>query len=162
MSKASETVELTPKQQAYKNAVISGMTRRDAARLAGYSESIARTPGQKIETPALRESIREALEKANVTSERLARRVSKAIDAERHIVVDKEVIAVEDTPTALKAVELAAKLRGDMSDAPTFNFFQVMSQIPEGFESEMILTPDEDDILDVAVEPTQGQHNDTP
>jgi len=89
--------ELTPKQRKYVKGVVEGKSKKQAALDAGYTESMAQKPKDKIETPAVKAAFTELLEQAGVTDELLAQRIFEGLNAmESKFWQPRGVVAVKD------------------------------------------------------------------
>jgi hypothetical protein len=79
--KRSAFHRLTEKQARFVRAKVCGMSSAQAARHAGYAESIARKPAKITNSPAVRTALVELLEEAGVTDSMLAARIREGLDA---------------------------------------------------------------------------------
>lgn len=78
--KKSETP--TIRQRKYAKSRIDGKTQAQAARDAGYKESVALKAGDKIEKKAAVQNLfKDLVDKAGLTDQKLARRLNEGVDA---------------------------------------------------------------------------------
>jgi len=96
--------ELTAKQRAFLLLLLKGMGPVQAARQAGYAETTATHRTGTI-TAGIRNKLGDKLEEAGLTDKFILNRLKRAIEA-----VDKD--AGCPNMTALRAIELAMKIRG--------------------------------------------------
>lgn len=142
--------DITPRAEKYIANVVAGMSKRQAALSAGYSNSMAHNATTQIETPRVRMLLRDALESEGVTSELIAQKVKAGLDAQRVIYATKDGVItdtqeVTDFGERRQMTELAAKLRGDLDVGININLNQILANIPEEFEELMAIT----DVIDL-------------
>lgn len=148
---------LNQKELQYVELRAKGLNKYASAVAAGYSHSMAKVAEAKIESrPLVQETLRQALERAGVTADKLATTLSAGLSATRTIhASDKGVITdtrqVEDFTERRQTVELIAKLRGDLSDGLNLTVNQVMATIPQEFAEFMAVTPE--DVVNIEARP---------
>lgn len=109
---AMETIQA--KQEAYVEARLDGLGRRDAADKAGFSPSVGRKPIRLIETAELRAQMQKAMRKKGCGLSRIAETVSNALKANVSASFEGDVreSAVPDHKVRVGAAKLAADLMG--------------------------------------------------
>lgn len=82
MAGLKKSAKPNTRQRRYVKGIVDGKSKAQAARDAGYAESVALKAGDKIESkPAVQSAFRELLEKAGITDEKLAKRLNEGLDA---------------------------------------------------------------------------------
>lgn len=105
----------TPRQQRFVQGVLEGKSQRQAALDAGYSERMARHPGELLSTESLR-----GLCQSRLSLEKILQRIDEGMDATQSQVIvlgrkGKETIETVEGPNYFErrsAAALAAKLIG--------------------------------------------------
>lgn len=110
-------VPLTDRQIKYMAARISGKTREQAVREAGYSEETS--PTQVEKSGNLKKALIQAMEVKGLTSEKLAEKLAKGVDATKKIFFTykgefRGEREVSDNETQHKYVKTALEIRGDL------------------------------------------------
>lgn len=71
---------LSPRKRKYVDGRAKGLSKKDAALAAGYSESVALKAKSHIETPEVRAAFAQLMRK-KIPAERIAQRISEGLDA---------------------------------------------------------------------------------
>lgn len=108
---------LTVKQLKLVSGIANGKTATQAALDAGYGRGVnAASAGvqasRELKNPNVLNALEQALDKAGATLEESARVIADALHAENFMAVGKQLRAIPDHMTRLKAAELALKARG--------------------------------------------------
>src|SRR5689334_2076639 len=99
---------LTIRQQKYKLNRIKGMNKYNAARAAGYSESVALTADRRIERkPEVRKSLNDAFEQQGITDKKIAQLVAEGIEAEKLQSINFTIHRVPDYKARHSFIETA-------------------------------------------------------
>lgn len=102
------------RREEYAVARASGMSPRQAALNAGYTESQAGNAPRDIE-PKARQTIRELLPIIGASNEVLAKRLAEGLDAVRaHITKDGDVVHSTDFKERREYVRLISELTGEL------------------------------------------------
>lgn len=90
---------------------MSGMTKRQAALGAGYTEAMSRHPGAKIESlPGIQEAFRVAMKEAGIDDKSVVRVLKEGLSATN--LNGKDAVEHVDHRTRLSFVEYINKMRG--------------------------------------------------
>ncbi len=101
------------RRQLYKKYRLSGLGLREAGELAGYSPETAKRMSNLQVEKDVKLSIAQQLDKAGLTDQKIAEELTRiATEAERGIVVNKELEFVQDEKVRVKALDLASTLKG--------------------------------------------------
>ena len=125
----------TTRQRKYVKNRMEGKSGVSAAIDAGYSETTAHNATERIDSaPAVKALFRVALEKAGVTDELLARRVNQELYAmETKLAHFKgrfiDRVHLVDWGRRHAAVELALKLRGDLTEKVQHGMDETLSAL---------------------------------
>lgn len=119
---ARSVKEPTVQDRKYVAGRIAGKTKKQAALDAGYALSTAENTKQKLDKkPAVQRLFKETLDAAGITDDAMARRLKESLDAmetkfwakDGKVEEERNVVAHD---VRLKAIELAAKLKGLLVD----------------------------------------------
>ena len=107
---------LPEKKQKYLKNRAKGMSKRQSALKAGYSESVAKSVNAHIETPDVKQAFREAIEK-HAPYEKVARRVAEGLDAIETKFFQKDGFVMESKDViAWSERRMYAELAAQMGD----------------------------------------------
>jgi hypothetical protein len=108
--------------QKYKKNRLLGMNQYNAARAAGFSEATAKVHTKELEERA---KIADVLERQGLTDNVLVSKHKELLDAQKVILIDGKPLVVEkgsatipEFQIQIKALELAYKLKKQLSDNP--------------------------------------------
>ena len=105
--------KLSIREQIAVAELIKGQTAENALRTAGYAESTCKTGHYNVlQKPRIQNVMREALERAGVTPDKLAEVCFDGLKADRPIVVDKSLIDYPDHGARHRFLETCVKLSG--------------------------------------------------
>lgn len=136
----NQTKKLTVKEAKLVKAKAEGKTHQQAADEAGYLPNANPNTRQvevtrTLNKPHVKEAFNKAMEKANLTEERLAMKLSEGLDATKAVVMGKEssesfVDVQPDFAIRHKYLETALRVKGIGKDTetPTANFVQVIKE----------------------------------
>lgn len=110
--------DMTVRQRKYVAGVVSGKSKRQAALAAGYNEGSANAVATNIEKPIVRAAIERALQKANITDERIAAKINEGLEAKRVSLVGEAGVETPDYAVQHKFLETAIKLKGLLPTTP--------------------------------------------
>ena len=131
--------KLTIKEAKLVKAKIQGKTHKEAYKEAGYSlskseHSNVSNTDKILNKPHVKEAFNKALEKANITEERLAIKLSEGLDATKAVVMGKEstesfVDVQPDYAIRHKYLETALKVKGiGNNDNQANNYVQIIKE----------------------------------
>lgn len=104
---------LSVKESVVVRQILQGDCAKDSLLAAGYSESVATTASSRIVSrPSVQNALREALERAGVTIDKIAQTAANGLEANKPIVVDKCIEEYPDHSTRHKFLETVVKLSG--------------------------------------------------
>lgn len=114
---AKATIHLTDRQIKYMAARADGKSKKDAARIAGFSETSS--TGAIEKSGNLRKALLMAMEAKGLTSEKLAEKMVKGVDATKRQFFTfngkvQDEREVPDNETQHKFVKTALEVRGDL------------------------------------------------
>ncbi len=119
-TKRKKSAKVSVRQRKFLAEKLNGKSSAEAARAAGYSESVARKADVRITgNAAVQEAFKQLLDRAGITDEKLARRLAEGIDAketkffahEGRVISTRTVI---DYGTRHRYLELVLKLKGHL------------------------------------------------
>lgn len=90
----------------------SGVSRTEAVRRAGYSESVIRVPGSVLDTPVVENALKPVMIRYNITLERAIAPISEALDATLKVPIEGDFYdtGISDIKTRLAGSDRALKL----------------------------------------------------
>ena len=108
---------LTARQLKYYGFIQQGMTKKEAARLSGYSEETA--PSNIEKTENLRKALLSSMDAQGLTTDKLAKKIADGVDKKKKYfstfqgsIVDERDI--DDNETQHRYVVTALSIRGDL------------------------------------------------
>lgn len=94
--KADPLAALAARKRIYLESLVTGKTKRQSALDAGYSESVARTAKEHIETPDVREAFAELI-RSVIPAEKIVARIAEGLDAMETKVFSFQGIIFDET-----------------------------------------------------------------
>lgn len=139
--------KLTVKQRKFVQGIVAGKPQYKAYEDAGYktsSDLVARVEStNQLAKPNVQKALQEALAKYNLTTDRLVKPISDAIDADKVVIVGQGDDAFADVQPdhaiRLKAAAMGLRLTGaDRQEVPNniYNFVKITSQDKDNFFKE--------------------------
>lgn len=121
--KTRKKAKLTPKQAKFVKGVVEGKTMVKAAMDAYPTvdyKSASVMAAQNLEKVSIKEALAGAYDRAGITADRIARKLSDHMDAKKVVYIesdsedykDRERIEVPDYPAQINAIRTAAQLIG--------------------------------------------------
>lgn len=132
--------ELTVRHKKYVKGIVEGKSKQQSAIDAGFARATAKNAYDKVETGGVKEAIEKALDRAGVTTERIADKVNEGLEAKKiHTSHTEPDAIVPDFAVQHKYLETAIKLRGIDKDAPTqvMNFVQIIQNDMKQYHDEV-------------------------
>ena len=104
---------LSIKQKKYVKYIMKGMSRKQAALKAGYSENTAIAPGKNLEKPSVKEEMRKALIKAGLTTTKFAEHINEGMyEANKMMGAGDNYVEIPDYATRHRYLETGLRLSG--------------------------------------------------
>lgn len=132
MPKRTNKPAITVKQRKYIRGVMAGKSKYQAAVEAGYAENTANDPSRNVEKQGVKEELNRALEKAGITTQRIADKVNEGLEAKKTTFLgqgeNSTFMESPDHAIQHKYLETAIKLKGidrEVGMPAALNFFNL-------------------------------------